>query len=61
MNAYLEIKYFLKTDATFMKKKLDKAFIKKSYMNDKTCGGPENTRKRQISHILETSTTHATE
>ena len=30
-------------------------------MNEKTCGIPSNTRKRQISHILETATTHATE
>ena len=38
-----------------------KALINKSYMNDKTCGSPENIRKRKISHILETAPTHATE
>ena len=30
-------------------------------MNDKTFGSPSNTRKIQISHILETSPTNATE
>ena len=30
-------------------------------MNEKTCGSPSKTRKRQISHILDTAPTHATE
>ena len=40
---------------------LAKALINNSYMNEKTCGSTENTRKRQISHILETEPTYATE
>ena len=35
--------------------------INKSYINEKTCVSPSKTRKRQISHILETAPTHATE
>ena len=38
-----------------------KALINNSYTNEKTCGSPENTRNRKISHILETTPTHATE
>ena len=38
-----------------------KVLTNNSYMNDKTCGGPSKNRKRQISHILDTSPTHATE
>ena len=30
-------------------------------MNEKTCGIQSNTRKRKISHILDTSNNHATE
>ena len=41
-------------------KKLAESLIDNSYTNKKTCGSPSNTRKRQISHILETATTHAT-
>ena len=57
------MKYFLKTDDKFMDfwKKLGKALINNSYTNDKTHGGPENVKKRQLSHILETAHTHATE
>ena len=40
---------------------MDKAFIKKSYMNEKTRGSPANTRKRKISHTSETAPTYATE
>ena len=45
VNAYLAMKYFLKTDDTFMNfwKTLAKAFINNSYTNKKTCGSPENT------------------
>ena len=42
-------------------KKMAKVFINNSYMNKKTCGSPSNTRKKQISHILETVPTHVTE
>ena len=40
---------------------LAKEFINNPYMNNKTCGIPENTIKRQTSHILDTAHTHATE
>ena len=43
------------------RKKLAKVLINNSYTNEKTCGSPTNTRKRQISHILEIAPTHATE
>ena len=63
VDAYLAMKYFLKTDDIFMnfQKKLAKALINNSYMNEKTCGSPENTRKRKISHLSETAPIHATE
>ena len=64
VNAYLEMKYLLKRDNTFMnfkKKWLRRWQINNSYMNQNTCGSPSKTRKRQISHILETARTHATE
>ena len=38
-----------------------KVLVNKSYINEKTCGSPSNTVKRQISHILETAHTYATE
>ena len=41
--------------------KLAKALIRNSYMNEKTCGSPAKTRKRKISHILETALVHATD
>ena len=41
--------------------KLAKTLIKTSYTNEKTCGSPENSRKRQLSHILETAPIHDTE
>ena len=34
---------------------------KNSYTNGKTCGSPENVIKRQLSHILKTAPSHATE
>ena len=40
---------------------LAKVLVNNSYMNEKTCGILEKTRKRQISHILETAPIHATE
>ena len=45
VNAYLEMKYFLKNDETFMnfRKKMAKALIENSYINEKTFGSPENT------------------
>ena len=56
------MKCFLNTDDSFINFiELDKFFIKNSYMNDKTCGSLSNIRKREISHILETAPTHATE
>ena len=63
VNTYLAMEYFRKTDETFMnfKKKIAKALIKHSYMNQKTCGSPEKTIKRKISHILDTAPTHATD
>ena len=42
-------------------KKMVKGLINNSYMNEKSCGSPENFIKRQLSHILETAPTHATE
>ena len=38
-----------------------KALIHNSYINEKICGSQEKTRKRKISHILETAPTHATD
>ena len=38
-----------------------KALVNNFYMNEKTCGSPAKTRKRKISHILETAPTYATE
>ena len=35
--------------------------INNSYSNENTCGSPAKSRKRRISHILETAPTHATE
>ena len=63
MNTYLAMKYLLKTNDKFMdfRKKMAKGLINNSYMNEKVCGSPENVRKRQLSHILETTPTHATE
>ena len=62
VNAYLAMKYFLKKDDTFMTfRKNPNAFIDNPSFNEKTCGIPENTPKRKISHILETSPTHATD
>ena len=63
VNAYLAMKYFLKTDDKFMDylKKVPKELIKNSYTNKKACGSPENDRKRKLSHILETAPTHTTE
>ena len=62
VNAYMEMQYLLNTDDNFMifRKKLAKALINNSYTNDRTCVSPENTRKRQLSHILETAPTHDT-
>ena len=40
---------------------MTKALINIYYINDKTYGSPENTRKRKISHILENAPTNATE
>ena len=63
VNAYMAMKYFLKMDDKFMnfRKKLLKSLINNSYTNEKQCGSPENFRKRQLSHILDTEPTHATE
>ena len=62
VNAYLEMRYSLKMDETFMNfKKLAKVLIQNSYINKKTCGSPENTIKRNIPHALENSSTHATD
>ena len=63
MNAYLAMKYFFKTDDKFMylQKKMAKGLINNSYTNEKSCGGPANVRKRQLSYVLETASTHATE
>ena len=63
VNVYLAMKYFLKTDDKFMdfRKKLANGLIDNSYTNEKACGSPEDVRKRQLSHILETAPTHATE
>ena len=38
-----------------------KRLINNSYNNDKACGSSENVQKIQLSHIMETATTHATE
>ena len=38
-----------------------KALVDNSYINGKTYGSPENTIKINISHILETTPTHATD
>ena len=40
---------------------MDKGLINNSYTNEKACGSPENVRKGQLSHILKTAPTHATE
>ena len=63
VNAYLAMKYFLKTDDAFMNfwRGMAKALIKKSYTNGKTCGSTENVIKRKLSHILKTAPCHATE
>ena len=45
----------------FLKNKKAKVLINNSYMNEKTCESTSKTRNRQISHILETAPTHATE
>ena len=42
------------------RKQLAKGFNNNSYKNDKACGSPENIRKIQLSHILESAPTHAT-
>ena len=57
------MEYFPKRDDTFMNywEILDKALVKNSYTNNKTCISTENTRKRKISLILDTETTHATD
>ena len=44
----------------WISEKNSKAFIHKSYIDENTCSSPENTRKKRISHILETAPTHAT-
>ena len=36
-------------------------FINSSFMNDEKCGSTENNRNWQVSIILETTPTHATE
>ena len=36
-------------------KKMAKALINNSYINEKTCGIPSKTREKKISHILETA------
>ena len=56
------IKYFLKRDDNFMFfwKKLVKALINYSYMNEKICGSTKKTRKGKISHTLDNSPTYAT-
>ena len=41
--------------------KLAKAFIYNSYINEESCSTQAKTRKRKISHILETEPTHAIE
>ena len=63
VNAYMVMKYFLKMDDSFMnfRKSLAKALITNLYMNERTFGSPESTRKRQILHMSETAPTHATE
>ena len=40
---------------------MTKVLINNSYMNEKTWVSPSTTRKRQISHILETGPTRDTE
>ena len=56
------MKYFFETDDTFMnlRKRLSKAFIDNSYMNDKTCVSPYIIIKKYITHMMDTSRTHAT-
>ena len=48
VNAYLAMKYFLKTDDKFMylRKKLANALINNPYTKEKTGGSPEFFRKR---------------
>ena len=44
--AYLVMKYFLMNYNTFVQfRKIDKAFIHNSYINEKTCGCTAKTRK----------------
>ena len=61
VNEYIDMGYSLKTGDSFMNKKLGNGLINNSCKNDSTCESPKNIRKRQISHILETVPTHATE
>ena len=63
VNAYLDMKYFLKTDDSFMnfRKHLAKELIQNSYINDNTSGIPSNIRKRKILHILDTAPIHYTD
>ena len=60
VSAYLAMKYFLKIDDTLRSfgENFAKALINNSYMNNNTYGSPENSRKRKISHILETDPLH---
>ena len=61
VNVYLGVKYFLKNDDNFISfGKNGYLIIQNSYINDKTCVSQENKPKRKTSHILETTTTHAT-
>ena len=62
VNEYMAIKYFLNNDDNFTNfRKKAKALLQKSNINKKTCGSPENTRKRKISHILETAPNYSTD
>ena len=38
-----------------------KEFIYKLYINEKTCGSPQNSGIGKIAHILDTGKTHATD
>ena len=40
---------------------MDNVLIHNSYIIEKTCASPENTRKIDISYILDTEPTHATD
>ena len=63
VNAYLVMKYLLNKIENFIifRKRLVKAMISNSYINDNTCGITENNRKIKSCRILETMPTHATD